>query len=276
VAPVLCAEQEVPRHVRHRALGLLRTQVGATFGLGKGFQLAANLPLDARFFGTRYETESGADFDPPYETSSQDNQTLIGLGDGLIRANYYGRPQASFPLLIGGGLGLSLPTGRIPKDPNLLALEGEEGRRFGTGTFDPTAALAVVFATRPVGAILMAGARVPLYENLRGLRGSISTDLAAGPMFRLPAPADKIRVLLLASWSHIEPEVWFGVPTNNSGGDVVAANLGLEWSVHPQVVLQARVRVNAGQWLRGNQARQIVTGTLGFSGLLNLVEQEHH
>jgi hypothetical protein len=254
-----------------QGITLVRLQPGFAIGLGKGFQLGFRLPIDIKGSTIRYELLDGAPYSPPYGSIHHRTETLIGLGDAQFEFGLHGAPPGT-PILLGLGLGVVLPTGKTEEDPFELAAREKEHQhlQFGGGTVDPTVSLSFVLRTRPFGMLLFGGARVPLYENPKGYRGSISIQGAVGSTFRPSSPADRLQLLLLLHASHQEPERWYGEPGENSGRDTLGVSIGATYSVSPRVTVHAQLLANLLESARGAQFAQPVVLSLGVSGLIDL------
>jgi hypothetical protein len=271
IAPVTCAEQELPLHLHIQGISLFRLQPRVTIGFGKGFQLGFRLPIDLKRSTIRYELVDGSPYAPPYGNTHHRTETLFGLGDGQVQFGLYGAPPAT-PLLLGVEVGVVVPTGKTEEDPFELAAREEEHQhlQFGGGTFDPTLSLSLVVRTRPFGLLANGSGRFPLYENPKGYRGSISLDGTVGATFRPASPLQRLQLLLLLHLSHQEPERWRGMVGENSGRNVLGVSLGAVYGITPRLTLHAQVRANVLESAEGAQFAQPVVLSLGVSGLIDL------
>jgi len=251
------AEGDVPAYLRDVRLALVALQPAATIGLGRGFQLAVEVPLvfKDKLYGY---SRDGAAFVPE---GLPERLTRVGIGDVRVRFGLTGRvPNA--PLILSFAVGAALPTGATGDHPRDLV--------FGNGTVDPVVNADLVVTTRPFGLIAGASARFPLYENGKAYQGSVTVEGTVGTMFRPPRPADKLQLLALAHVTHVEPERWQGSAWVNSGRDVIAVSLGALYGVTPKLVVHAQMRVNVFEVPRGEQFSQPLTLSVGMSGTIDL------
>jgi hypothetical protein len=268
---VTCAQQDLPAHRHVQGIGLFRLQPAVTLGLGRGFQVGFRLPIDLKRSTIRYERADGSPYTPPYGDLHHRTEVLIGPGDGQLQLGLVGGVPAT-PLLLSATIGVVVPTGTTQPNPFELASREEEHQhlQFGGGTFDPTIALSLVIRTRPFGVIVSGSARVPLYENDHGYRGSASFEGTVGSTFRPGAPLDRLQLLLLAHASHQEPERWAGEVGENSGRDGLGVSLGAIYGVTPRLTVHAQLRANVLESAKGAQFKQPVVLSIGISGLIDL------
>jgi len=268
-SPELCAEQNVPDHVRTQNFGSLRLQLGATIGIGKGFSVGFALPLSLKHFSLRHELTDGTPYTTPYSLLTS-NDTLFGFGDARLMAQVAGAIEGT-PLILSAGVGVMLPTGRVSTNPftEVVATQ-RQFRQFGNGTFDPTVELALVIGTKPVGVMVSGSTRIPLYTNPKGYRGQFQLTGSAGIVVSTPRPVDTVRLLLLLEASHAGAARWDGVVAVNSGRDMLGARLGFEWSIKPRLVLRGSLLVAPIQVWKGEQFSLPWTAGLGVSGVFHL------
>lgn len=268
-APELCADLDVPDHVRTQEFGSLRLQLGATMGLGKGLSVGFSLPLSLKRFSIRHELTDGTPYTTPYALRTSDD-TLFGLGDARLVAQIAGSIEGT-PLMLSAGLGVMLPTGRTSTNPFIEVVATQrQFRQFGNGTFDPTAELAVVVGTKPIGVLVSGSVRVPLYTNPKGYRGQFQLTGSAGIVVSTPRPIDTVRLLLLLEASHAGAARWDGAIAQNSGRDTLGARLGFEWNVKPLLVLRGSLLVMPVQVWKGEQFSLPWTAGIGVSGIIHI------
>lgn len=243
VAPLLCAEQEIPVHLHDQQITWFRLEPGLTAGLGKGFQLSLTVPVDLRVVRVDYYTLEGEVFDPPYADIHHRNETLGGLTDGTWMLRWYSMPLPK--VLVGVGLGSSLPFGKTEEDPFQLTEEGltHQHLQLGSGTFVPAAELSLLWMSPRWSLWFSASGRLPLYANKKGYQPPRSLNLSAGPGFRVVKPLQILGTVELLSES---AELWHGVPYG--GRTALGGSLSGMYSLSKQVVLQAQVRGTFAQW----------------------------
>ncbi|NOY27096.1 MAG: hypothetical protein GXP62_14605 [Oligoflexia bacterium] len=246
VDPVLCAAQDIPDHWDHQSIDWFRTDPSATIGLGKGWQIALGLPVDLRVLRIDYTTLDGAPYQPPYGGNHHRDETLFGFTDGRISAWRYASPAQG--LVMGWGLGTTLPLGKTEDDPFSLAAQGlpHEHFQLGSGTFDPLLSGVLVLSGPRFGAWGSVDARLPLYQNGRAYRGSRTVSASLGPTMRVVQPLQLVATvdILLES-----PETWSGEPSG--GRQTLTGSLLALWTVSPALVLQGGGRATAWQHAPG-------------------------
>lgn len=117
-------------------------------------------------------------------------ETYEGFGDAEVTVGWrtYGLLHEKDTFRV--SLGVSLPFGDTVEDPWLLGDAGNEHLHieFGTGTFDPVADLYYGYALHDQwAASIYARAKVPLYENSDGHRGSVEAVVSPRLQYR-PLP----------------------------------------------------------------------------------------
>ncbi len=224
-----------------------------------------------KHFTARHELPDGSSYEIPYSNKAGPTGDVFGLGDLRLSGGLAGRAGAT-PLLLSASLGATLPTGRTspnPFDPQIPASQRQH-RQFGNGTVDPIAGAALSLGTEPFGLLVTGGVRVPLYANPRGYRGQFLLSGSAGVVVRPAAPAEGLRLLLLADATHAGAATWDGEPAQNSGGDTVGLRLGFEWAITHRLSIRGSLRVVPIERWIGDQFSQPVSGSLGVSGLVDL------
>ena len=109
ISPRVCADPDIEMlpHEHHQGVTMLRYQTTASFGLGGGWQIMGMIPVDAKLLSIEYTTMDGEPYDPPYGDIHHRNETLFGLGDGRLEAQYFFRVAEGW--VLGGGLGADVP-----------------------------------------------------------------------------------------------------------------------------------------------------------------------
>lgn len=175
VAPE-CATTFIPPHMHHVSLGLTHTEMTAEYGLRENMELALRLPYDVKAMHVHYTTLDGAPYVPPYGDIHHRTETLRGISDPSLDAQF----AAGDAWIL--ALGTTLPAGHIVPDPIVLGREGKthEHIQFGSGTFEPRLAAqwhrGVFFARTE--------AKLSLYENREGYRAPTTLVWSAGPSLR--------------------------------------------------------------------------------------------
>ena len=143
ISPRVCADPDIEMlpHEHHQGVTMLRYQTTASVGLGGGWQVMGMIPVDAKLISIEYTTMDGEPYDPPYGDIHHRNETLFGLGDGRIEAQYFFRVADGW--VLGGGLGATVPLGRTEENPYALAERSEKHQhmQMGSGTVDPAFSL---------------------------------------------------------------------------------------------------------------------------------------
>lgn len=241
VDPVTCAQGEVPEHRHLQDIGWVRLDPTLSVGLGRGWQVAGELPVDLRAVRVDYVTLDGAPFDPPYDDIHHRDETLFGVVDGQVRLSRYQRAGGA---TLGLGLGTTVPLGRTEEDPYALGEAGKTHQhlQFGTGTFVPLARAEGWIGHRRWGALAQLEGAWSLYANGKGYRAPSRASLTAGPTWRA-TPA--LTVWALPQVGLETPERWSGEPY----GGVVRAYLGVGGAapVAPGLSLTAEARVLLAQ-----------------------------
>ena len=65
VSPTACETQDIPDHMHHQGIRWFRSTLGLSLGLGKGWQVHADLPVDLKVLNIEYSLDGGP-YDPPY------------------------------------------------------------------------------------------------------------------------------------------------------------------------------------------------------------------
>ncbi len=264
VDPLLCAEQEIPDHLHDQQIDWFRLDPTVNVGLGKGWQVFGEVPVDLRVTRVAYYTLDGAPFDPPYDDIHHRDETRAGLVDGAVGVRRFGGVG---PWVVGGGLGVTLPIGKTEEDPFALTELGltHQHQQFGSGTFVPTGSVEIVYADARWGALAWGAGRLPLYESGKGYRPPGTLTVGGGPTYR---PVVPLQVLVSAELVVEGPEWWSGTPYG--GRTALVPGVGVIWGVSDAVVAQVQARVTAWQDSREDTAGegslvQPVILTLGVS-----------
>jgi len=191
VAPVECAQGQIPPHRHVVRLNLYHLDLFAVYGLGNASQLSLRIPYDVKDQHVRYTTLDGDPYVPPYGDIHHRTETLWGVSDADLlfwkAPALLQRPNSGVSI----ALGTTLPIGKTVPDPVRLGLEGKKHEHllYGSGTFDPKL---VVYAWQRAGRFLIGeavDARLPVYESPGGYRPPVNVLWGLGPS------------LLLGRWS---------------------------------------------------------------------------
>lgn len=265
VDPLLCAVQDIPEHWHDQRIAWFRLDPTLNVGLGGGWQASLSVPFDLRAVTVDYTLPDGTPFDPPYDDIHHREESIAGPIDAMLFGKRY--VQAGERVLLGFGVGTTIPLGRTEEDPYALTEEGERHQhmQLGTGTFVPLATLEGVLEGPRWGGVAWLSGRLPLYESAKGYTPAVSLTGGFGPTFRVVPP---VQLLVTAEGSWEGQERWGGVPYG--GRATVLGGLGANWTISPRLVAQAQARVTALQWMGHHDpdegsAVQRFLGTAGVS-----------
>jgi len=246
-------------------------QPGVTAGLGKGFQVGFQLPIDLKVSRINYSLLNGDDFTPPYGDLHHRNEELFALGDARVMAHWRGGIPGT-PLLLGFGVGAALPTGKTEDNPfTATALERwHQHLQFGNGTVDPVVSIQIIVRGQMVGLLVQANTRIPVYANSKGYQGSKTINVSAGPTLQLPDKLKTIQLSLLGEFDALSPELWDGLPGKNSGIAAAALRIGVNWNPIPKLAIQANLLTRVFEHSVGAQFTRPITLTVGVSGFVDL------
>lgn len=261
-----CAVYDIPPHTHDQSISWLRLDPTLNMGLGKGFQVSVTMPLDLRVLTVDYYTSDGATYDPPYGDIHHRDETLYGIVDPRVYIQRFMRPNDG--LILGGGLGVTVPLGQTEDDPFALGSEGEyhQHMQFGTGVFTPLARGTLVWShDLQWGLFAWGGGQLPLYANDKGYQPAATLDLGAGPTFR---PTPKWQLLPSIEGTLEGPEYWSGTAYNGRFSLLTGATV--LYSPKKDLVFQGQARTTLLQRERGNpegegQILQRLILTLGLS-----------
>lgn len=251
VAPVECATEDIPDHLHDQRISWFRLDPSFTAGLGRGWQVSAQFPVDLRMVRVAYTSLEGEPYDPPYADIHHRDETLWGPVDGTLKVGLYA--LAGEHLLVGGRLGTSVPIGRTEEDPYALGDAGLEHQhlQFGTGTFVPTGGVDLHLMGSRWGLLGWANGRASLYANGKGYRAPSTASLGTGPTFRL---TPTVTTVLTVEGTVESAEAWNG---DTSGGRIAGVGtLGVNGAVGDHLVLQAQGRFTLAQMALGMHAEE--------------------
>ena len=261
ISPTACDVQDIPDHMHHQEINWFRTSLGVSMGLGGGWQLHADMPIDLKLLSIEYSLDD-APYDPPYAGIHHRNETLFGLTDPGLSVQYYQGLPAD--IIAGLSLGSSIPLGKTEEDPFALAAEGKEHQHFqrGSGTFVPTARTELFWLGLRWRAMAWSSGTLPLYESELGYQPgrSLSYGLTGG--YRL---TPNTQLLAISQAQHNGADSWNGDTSNSPGRDLVMGGLGVVQVVRTGLVLQGQFRGTLWQQTRAMHAEDQLVQRLLFT-----------
>jgi hypothetical protein len=274
IDPVTCESQDLPVHYHEQRLSLVRTTGRFSLGLGRGVQVAVDVPLDFKASTIDYVLEDGSTYEPPYGNIHHRNETLKGLADASLMLQ--GFAMVTPQLLLGGGIGSSLPLGRTYDNPYALASQGLEHQhlQMGTGSFVPSLEGYGVFNGMRLGGLGYVRLRLPVYENNKGYKPPPIATLGLGPSWRV---TPRLQVLSSAVLGYEGGEEWSDESTDNEGKLTLSSSVGLLYMAGPNWVLQGSAQLNLWQQdLGARQVEQDLVLTLGVSRTFSRAGHQSH
>jgi len=264
VSPAVCADPDIEMepHEHHQGVTMIRHQTSVSYGLGKGWQIFAQIPVDAKIMTIEYATLDGRPYDPPYGDIHHRNETLMGLGDGRVEAQRFVRLSDGW--VMGAGLGTTVPLGRTEENPFIAAQKSEEHQhmQMGSGTFDPTFSASSVWSGHQWGATLAASGSLALMENSKGYKPSSVIQVGGGPTYRFNAKFMAATDLTLTRENQAE---WDGTPDYMSGRTALTGGAALIYRLNPQWATMVQAQSTLLQWSEASLIVQRFKGTIGIS-----------
>ena len=241
---------------------MVRSQVSMSYGLGQGWQLLGQLPVDTKFLTIDYTTPDGQPYTPPYGNIHHRDETLFGLGDGRVEAQHFVRTSKAW--VVGAGFGTTIPLGRTEEDPYKAAAESKthQHMQMGSGTFDPVFSAAAVWSSHRWGSMINASGRLPLMENSKRYRPSASFEIGAGPSYRFNAKVMTTAQIALMREGQAE---WSGTPDPMSGRTVLQGSASLIYRLNPMWATLVQLQSTLAQWSDADLIVQRFKGTIGLS-----------
>lgn len=241
---------------------MTRLQASLSVGLGQGWQVLAQVPVDAKFLSIDYTTPDGEAYEPPYGNIHHRNETLFGLGDGRVEFQYYQAVGDGW--VAGAGFGVTVPLGSTEEDPYALSKEGSSHQhiQMGSGTVDPVFRASAIWSGHQWGAVFTAGGRLPLIHNSKGYRPSASIQGSAGPTYRVNSKLMITSNLTVTRESQAE---WAGEPDPMSGRTAITAGAGIIYRFTPTLATMLQGRTTLGQWSEEALIVQPFVGSIGLS-----------
>ena len=240
---------EGPDYLYTQELAWQRLSPSLTFGLGKGWQVGVNIPLDHRGVEIRSTTLDGDAYVPPNEDTDRWSGSRVGLADMRLLVSWFGTVGERW--VVGGGLGSTLPTGTSDPYPIGPAVDGLARRPMilGSGTFQPLALVNVILKGERWGAYLGGNLLLPLYPNGDGYRSPRSVEIDLGPTFRLTPPLQVVAALV---WGWEGPGIYDGVPLG--GQTQVSGSMTVIHALSARLTFQAEARLRMAERLLDDTA----------------------
>ena len=264
ISPTFCADPDVEiiAHEHHQGVTLTRTQASLSYGMGKGWQAMAQLPVDIKHLTIDYTTPDGQPYDPPYGNIHHRNETLVGLGDGQWKLQKYGHLGEG--LTLGGGFGTTVPLGRTEEDPYELSANDKTHQhvQMGSGTIDPVGSVSMVWMSHQWGWMASAHGRMPLYDNSKGYRPSPTINFNFGPTYRISA---KTMVMSSVGVRRDWQAKWGGEPDPLSGFTAIDGGAAVIYRFTPTTAVLGHGKTTLGQWSDEARIKQGFVGTVGVS-----------
>ena len=207
----------------------VRMALNGSVGVGDGWVLSGQLPVDSRSLDLSYTLPDGSDFSSA-TLNSQSHR--VGLGDPGLQLAKIGRWPGGWVLSLRGGL--HFPFGEVQKEAFAAGREGvlQRNMQLGTGVFQSTASVHLVKELGLWRALVGGSFRMPLGENDWGYRPGryVNVESSVSREF-----GQKTDALVGVSWNRKDPDEWGaltypGVEALNLTTGVTR-HLGLNWLV---------------------------------------------
>lgn len=264
ISPAVCADPSVDivPHEHHQGVTMLRYQTSASYGLGRGWQLFAMVPFDAKIMTIEYKTMDGETYEPPYGDIHHRNETLLGLGDGRLETQHYTRLSDSW--IVGLGFGVTIPLGRTEEDPYIAAQNSEthQHMQMGSGTVDPVFSANALWSRERWGMTLRTNGSAPLMENSKGYRPFPVIQFGGGPTYRISPKLMATTELTLKREGQAE---WNSKPDPMTGRTVMTGGAALIYRVSPSWATMFQAQSTLMQWSEASLITQRFKGTIGLS-----------
>ncbi len=252
IGPICLVRPEPPQQ-HHTTFWLADVRVLAEYGLRPNLAVQAMVPFRFADTRTRFTDLLGRDLELDYENIHHRNEALFGLGDAQLFVHHATRLG---PVSAGARVGVNLPTGRVHENPYRLADLGlpHQHLQFGTGTFDPVAAVDAAVGVGSLTLAAFAHAHAPLYQGPTGYRAGTRLFGGVSLSHRLGETDAEIR--LAVNGMHEFAERWDGeLPEmdGNQGRTDIYVSPGItlpfaqDWSVSFDVRARAYSHVVGGQ-----------------------------
>ena len=241
IAPPQCEQSDIEPHLHDQGIFFYQAQLNGSLLLHQGLQISANLPLDIKHLTIEYRKLSdNSAYDPAYAGIHHRNETLIGLGDATLSVEYFKRYSN---LVLGFGIGSSIPLGRTEENPYTLGMQGKEHQHFqmGSGVFSPVASGLAIWSKPRWGIVTDIRAQLSLYENAKTYQPPTTVFWGSGPWW---AFSPKLRLLGQLRGQYESREKWAGKPSPNTGKTAFGAAGAVMWKYHPDWEFMLRAERN--------------------------------
>ncbi|MDP7039138.1 MAG: hypothetical protein QGI45_08275 [Myxococcota bacterium] len=262
--PGIAHEHQAREHRLH--FWLSDFDLAAAYGVSPTVEIQMSLPVRLAISEVEFIDEHG-DLLEDFESIHHRRETLFGPGDLRLQGVFHSGQLLGFlPGYWRVGLGLSLPTGSIEKDPFKLGEEGKKHQHifFGHGTVDPTMSLAWSWQGFAWGWQVSSSLQVPLYENRYGYRAASHSSLGVGLIYQY----DQVwRFLLESQVFHQGVAKWSGEQARNSGRTDLIPGIGLIYLLSTDDTFSLSVRSPQTLNMQGGQMEIPFILTLGWNHL---------
>lgn len=261
--PGLPDDQQPSEHILD--ISMMQWDLEAQVGLHKRFAIELSMPVRTTVIDATFEDQAGAEI-PGFTSIHHRDETIAGVGDfafggrvGLVLPDDVERWTLALRA------GITLPTGGIEPDPFVLGEDGHEHQHmfFGSGTIDPVVGLDSKLAFDKWALTAWTLAKLPLYANQFGYRGSRVVVGGAGAQSGFGL--ERWSFLLQPEFYFETPAQWSGMSARNSGRTNLVATAGVFFRPGDQWQIHAIAKVPYLTQAQGGQLRWPFVGLLGFS-----------
>ena len=251
----------IPPHFHRARTTVTHMDLSAQYGLRENVQLSLRVPYEIKAMRIRYETLVGGLFTPPYGDIHHRTETLSGIGDAEIAAEW--GMGSDFI----AGAGVTLPTGRTEPNPIVLGRLGitHEHMQFGSGTFQPVLSLSYARPGR-IGLFARGEATVSLYENREGFRAPTILLWSAGPRFS----AGRVAILPRFEGQHQTIGRWDGETDEGTGFTNGGIRLSVSFDAGPYTIAPGLYREIFSHGLQQETFSQGTTWSIAVSRRYNV------
>jgi len=264
VSPKHCNDPDIvlPDHEHHQSVTLTRLQAALSYGLGQGWQVSAQIPVDIKFLGVEYSLSDGTPYVPPYGNIHHRNEVLYGLGDGRLEVQHFVRIDANW--VVGAGFGSTLPLGRTEVNPYALAAKSKKHQhmQMGAGTFKPAFSISAVWSRMAWGMTAFMNGELAMDANHKGYRPSSRINMAVGPTYRVTSKLMLASAFTISNESQAE---WAAKPDPQSGQTRGMVGASVIYRFNPQLAVMAQGKTSLFQVTQKTVMRQPFVGSLGLT-----------
>jgi len=182
--PGIAHDHQAREHRLHFWLSDL--DLAVAYGVSPTVEIEMSLPMRMAISEVEFIDEHGELLED-FESIHHRRETLLGPGDLKLQSFFHsGQILGFIPGYWRIGMGLSLPTGGIEKDPFKLGEEGKKHQHifFGHGTVDPMLSLAWSWQGFTWGWQVSSSLQMPLYENRYGYKPASHSSLGVGVIYQ--------------------------------------------------------------------------------------------